>query len=282
MKTSEIGKNAATLSLIEVGLGSLLHGLKLPFSGHVLSLNQSFILTRATLASGERRDAAVISTTAAILKSLSPAGKKLTPMLAIAMQGQLYYVGLLLAGTGVLGQLLGSLLLSLWGFLQPLAVYYVLYGEALVTVVEQLTKDSNGLWWVTGILVALKLILSLGVVVLAHRLSEHKVERLVEWARSQKTAKPQAPAPSALKGAVRDLSSPLFVISWLVTAGFYFYAQSAIATSVWVLLRPLAVGFILFYLARRISPDWVRRKLERRFPVLAQSLSEALRALGRN
>ncbi|MFP5459829.1 MAG: hypothetical protein ACLGG7_13920, partial [Bacteriovoracia bacterium] len=110
MKTSEIGKNAATLSLIEVGLGSLLHGLKLPFSGHVLSLNQSFILTRATLTSGERRDAAVISTTAAILKSLSPAGKKLTPMLAIAVQGQLYYLGLLVAGTGVIGQLLGSLL----------------------------------------------------------------------------------------------------------------------------------------------------------------------------
>lgn len=282
MKTSEIGKNAAALSLIEVGLGSLLHGLKLPFSGHVLSLNQSFILTRATLRSAERRDAPVISTTAAILKSLSPAGKKLTPMLAIAVQGQLYYLGLLVAGPGVAGQLLGSLLLSLWGFLQPLAVYYVLYGETLVTVVEQLTKDSNGLWWLTGVVVAVKLFLSLGVVVLAHRLSEQRFERLVEWARSQKAARPQASAPSALTGAVKDLGSPLFVVSWLVTAGFYFYAQSAIAPTVWVLIRPVALGFILFYLARRTSPDWVRRKLERRFPVLAQTLSEALRALGRD
>lgn len=288
MKTSEIGKNAALLSLIEVGLGSLLHGMKIPLSGHFLSLNQGLILTRATVKSGERRDAPIISTTAALLKSLSPAGKKLTPMLAIAMQGQLYYLGLVLFGANILGMLMGMILLCLWGFIQPLAVYYLLYGETLITVLDGLMKDWSqwlplswqGLLWLTLGVVTLKILLGFVVVVIAHRLTDAQVEKLELWARKHKPTDKKPLSP--VKGALKDMSTPLFIFSWLLTLIFYFLASSEHSVSIWLLLRPLAVGFILFYLARRIPVSWIQYKLKKRYPVLADTLSEALTWLQKN
>ena len=46
LRIDHIGNQAGALSLIEIGLGSFLHGLKIPFSGQFLSLNQGFFLTR--------------------------------------------------------------------------------------------------------------------------------------------------------------------------------------------------------------------------------------------
>ena len=87
--TDRVGTYAANLSLIEVGLGSVVHGLKLPFGGQVLSINQCVILSHAARRLGINAKTGVftISTIAATLKSLSPAGNKLGPMLSISMQG---------------------------------------------------------------------------------------------------------------------------------------------------------------------------------------------------
>src|ERR1700733_6107373 len=89
---------AMQLSLMEVGLGSLLHVFHIPFSGFFLSLNQCFVLNRALLfsiASGSTAGRFIpmtVSNTAAIIKTLSPYGKKFTPMLAISMQGLLFNI----------------------------------------------------------------------------------------------------------------------------------------------------------------------------------------------
>ena len=45
----KISGAAAILSLTEIGLGSLLHSFKIPFSGHFLSLNQALILGKSQL-----------------------------------------------------------------------------------------------------------------------------------------------------------------------------------------------------------------------------------------
>jgi hypothetical protein len=79
VNAEEIGKKAALLSIVEIGLGSFLHAFSIPFAGHFLSLNQGFILTRAAIETNDRRSPGIISAVAALLKSLSPAGKKLTP-----------------------------------------------------------------------------------------------------------------------------------------------------------------------------------------------------------
>src|SRR3989344_4245633 len=131
-----LAHDAAILSAVEVGLGSVLHAFHIPLAGQLLSLNQIFLLTRSSHAifpnSASRTAPFTISCVAALLKALSPAGKKLTPMIAIAMQGGLFSSGLLLLGANPLGFLFGATLSGLWAFLQPALILLLIFGSTLV------------------------------------------------------------------------------------------------------------------------------------------------------
>src|SRR5688572_7807052 len=100
MPNKVVEKYTLLLSSSEVGLGSLLHGLHLPLAGHFLSINQSVLLTLASQESQQRKlafcDCSLVSVLSAALKLLSPMGKKITPMIAIALQGVFYSLSLLL------------------------------------------------------------------------------------------------------------------------------------------------------------------------------------------
>ncbi len=72
------------LSITEVGLGALIHGLHIPLGGHFLSLNEGYLLCkalreRAQIKMLSRKEAfkqsCSISIVGALLKSFSPAGK---------------------------------------------------------------------------------------------------------------------------------------------------------------------------------------------------------------
>ncbi len=285
MNADDIGKKAALLSIVEIGLGSFLHAFSIPFAGHFLSLNQGFILTRAAMESRDRRTPGIISAVAALLKSLSPVGKKLTPMLAIGMQGQLYNLGLLLLGNNGFGRILGMSLLCLWGFIQPLALYFILYGKTLVEMAEYYATELSKVFTVTPddfisillSLVVLKIICGAVVVILAQIMKKNKIEQYETWLISKH--KPQEPkkegSPWLL--AFRDLLSPAFIVTWVLMLLFYLYSQHERAELIWVLLRPVAVGYLIF-LGLRICPvekivPWVSV----RFPFLGRALESALK-----
>lgn len=289
MDTDQIGKRAALLSAVEIGLGSLLHGLHVPLAGHVLSLNQGFILSRAHLELQDKRAGGMISTTAALLKSLSPAGKKLTPMLAIALQGQLFGLGPLVLGTNRPGLILGMWLLSLWGIVQPLLFYTLVFGEKLwgmalfylkqLQEVVPLTQEQ-----VLGALIALVLIkFAIGamLVELSCRLKGEQLKRYETWAIARAKEKAPRPQSNIWWEALRDLFSPFYLFTLVLMAVFYFFAQSEHAEFVWVMLRPIAIGYLLMLGLRLMPLDWVIQRLERRSPRLAQSLGSALKHLGR-
>lgn len=125
---------ALNLSLIEVGIGSLIHATSMPFGGHLLSVNQGLLLAHVSkLLARESRSAvracANVSTISALFKSLSPAGKKLGPMLSISAQGFLFSLGLFLGGKSIIGIVLGMSLLSIWAFLQPFITLYSAAGR---------------------------------------------------------------------------------------------------------------------------------------------------------
>lgn len=130
-------KRAAQLSLTEIGLGSLGHGFKIPLTGHVLSLNQlAFLLNAINRDVLPKSSTFEISSLAAVMKSFSPAGQKIGPMLSIAMQGFLFWLSTTLLGIGLLGQLLGAVMLSLWAFIQPLITLLMIYGLSSVDLFE--------------------------------------------------------------------------------------------------------------------------------------------------
>lgn len=269
--TKEIGKFSALLSLVELSLGSFFHAIRAPFTGQLLSLNQSFILTRASIKIEDKSAPAMIGNTAALLKSLAPAGKKITPMLAISAQGNLYSAGLYILGNNFLGRMLGSLLLSLWAYIQPLAIYLLLFGEDLffmsqyfinkITKVFSISEDQIVLVMIG--LITLKLLIAFVLVILAHLLSDKHFSFFESWAINQKRLKPKTKkTQQPLIGAIKDLLNPFFLISLLLMLIFFFYTKSKTTEILWQLMRPIAGGFIIFYILRVFPIEKFVKKLK--------------------
>jgi hypothetical protein len=172
---NDLSKSCAFLALTEIGLGGFLHNFKIPFTGHFLSLNQIFILSRATMQSKNRSAGAEISGVVAVLKTLSPIGKKLTPMLAISMQGVLFSLGTLVFGVNVIGLIVGAILSSFWAFIQPLLLLYIFYGAEAVNIFEfywrEIKKvvsiDSAFVWNVLYAIIIFKILIGVVLVVIA-------------------------------------------------------------------------------------------------------------------
>lgn len=246
-------KYAALLTVTEVGLGSLLHAFHLPLSGQFLSLNQGVLLTFAAKNSSNRP--ARISFLASLLKSLSPAGKRLTPMLAITAQGLLFSLGLLV-GRNALGIALGMALLSVWAFAQPLLLAHLIFGQALWDAIAKLWGEISAhlslpLEWGVRFLIAVvagKGVLAVGLGLTAWWSGTETESRYSQAMRSlpHLPRRERATVP-AWRGALRDLSSPWFLLS-LVFSGIYFWMEGK---EVWIyLLRPLAVGYLVFWAIR--------------------------------
>ncbi len=251
-----IGTYAGLLAITEVGLGSALHAARVPFRGQFLSLNQIFLMMCASKEDGKtasRFSPAVLSNAAAVLKSLSPAGNKLTPMLAIAMQGWLFSCGTLLFGHTFLGRIVGGILASVWAFLQPLLLYGAIFGpEALLGSFQEFGKifpfsEQAILGCMCG-LAAFKVLIVVGLCFSPSSWASRWVAKLSRYA-AQKPSSSRSP----FKGALKQICSPLFLASIGVTAVLLYFANGSSASLIWHLLRPLAIGFLLFY-AIRVFP----------------------------
>lgn len=278
------GRDAAILSAVEIGLGSVLHAFKVPFSGHFLSLNQSFLLARAALKNreGARFLPAQVSSIAALLKSLSPAGKKLTPMLAISAQGLLFSVGTVVGGANLIGVLIGAMISGLWAFVQPVMIYYLIYGKTIIHVAdyfyektrEAVAFEKEQLLVVLFVVVAVKLVLSIAVAFAAYFLSEDAVKKYEQTLLKAGATKRARQLDSLGKQerlrkkawlAAKDLFNPLFLASLVLTAFFFIVSEAKVATLIWGLMRPVAAGFLIFFIVRAVSFEklpWVQRAIE--------------------
>lgn len=280
-KIEIVGHYGATLSLIEIGLGSLLHAFKVPFSGILLSLNQGFILCRAAILSRDIPQnlwtTYSISNVAAVLKSLSPAGKKLGPMLSLSMQGLLFNIGILIFGTNPVGLCVGMALLSVWTFLQPLVTYYLFFGNELINAVEYLYKKTlpyhglkaESLLWIFLGLVVTKMLAAVVLAIVAWRTQGETIygknyeEGLIKLAREKGTKiSDDRKKGNAAWLAFKDLFRPLFLVSLVTTGAFLYFSQHDYAQIGWYLLRPLAIGFIFFYISRTLTLDRWLTKIE--------------------
>ncbi len=86
----------------------------------------------------------------------------------------------------------------------------------------------------------------------------------------------------ALRLALRDLVRPLFLISLAATALFLYFSEHTNAERFWILLRPLAVGFVFFYFSRTLTLDrWLARLHGTRGEGFARATQKALAELRR-
>lgn len=287
------GVNGALLSMIEIGLGSLLHAFHVPFGGFFLSLNQGFILSRVIkMHRGEWHAKTLpmhISNITALLKSLSPAGNRLGPMIAIAMQGLFFNSGIFVLGANLWGCLLGMTLLCLWSYLQIALYFYLMFGKKLVDVVNfnfqeiqaVFPFEAKGVGLALALLVLIKIFLGAVFVILAFALSERRFQkyqsRILKAYHPQKTLATQQNLRPALVASVKDLLSPLFLMTFTIVAMFFVLSGTPWQEAAFYLIRPLAVGFLLFFSIRILPMQKIVPYLEKtRFRRLSHSVARAV------
>lgn len=276
-----VGQYGATLSIIEVGLGSMLHAFHIPMSGFFLSLNQGYLLCRTAIVSKglslNTWTTYSVSNVAAVLKSLSPAGKKLGPMLSLSMQGLLFNLGTLVFGVNPVGLCIGMCLLSVWTFAQPLITYYFFFGEKLFSAVDYLYQKTipyhnikiENLFWIFVLLVFTKMFASCVLAIIAWKRKNKSLykdnyeEEILLFAKNKlKTSDNNPSSRSPFLLAFKDLFRPLFLASLLMTGLFLYFTNNSKAQIVWYLLRPVAIGFIFFYISRTLTLDRWLVKIE--------------------
>lgn len=264
-------KYSSVQSMAEVGLGSLVHSLHLPAGGHLLSINQVICLCLATRRETNRmsviRGVVGVSGLVALMKLFSPYGKRLTPMMAIFVQGLLLALGVGVAGANLLGIALGASLMSVWGFVQPLITAYVFFGSTFFNSIEKMWTDlsmqlnfdpSIGVTLIWALLV-LKVILAVGAAVLSWTANDNFESRYLEsvnylWLKSQFSRK-RSQSEQSFKAAHRsiiwqallDLLNPLFLLSFILC--LLFAQENTIAFA----LRTFVVSYAIFLLVRFIN-----------------------------
>ena len=246
---------AAQLSLAELGLGSLLQAFHIPLGGHFMSLNQGYFLTHALL-KDDLETAAVfeISGISAMMKSLSPMGNKLGPMISITTQGWLYWLGVTAGGRNLLGCGLGMILLSLWAFLQPLVTLLLIYGFDFYNILLFYKGKLESEWpWAPDFLLSVLIVLiavKLCVAILIPILVMHyrntnpfivgRVHRPLQKKRND----------SFMGVVLRSFFRPLFLLTFIMMIFFYYFREGNWSSTLWLALRPLALGVILLWFLR--------------------------------
>ncbi len=286
------------LSLTEIGVGSLVHAFRIPLGGHLLSLNQGLVLVQASrtippndagqVSRGRvARSASNIALVSAMLKSLSPAGKRLTPMLAISVQGLLFALGVVIAGAGQLGLSLGMLFSSVWAFAQPLLLAWLFVGahfwDALEAVWKKIAEPLglSGLSPVAMLLVCVALKASVAVALVwvservGSRLSERLATRGSVLLRARSVPKDAGLRKNSLRAAIGDLASPLVGISLGLSILFAYFDGGDSVKLVWAVLRPLSLALVSFYILRAVPTEKIVAVLARRNPARAELIRRA-------
>lgn len=274
-----IGKSAAILSAVEVGLGSILHGFHIPFAGKLLSLNQTFLLSWFSKSNPDidRGFAAEISAITALLKSLSPMGKKLTPMLGISTQGLLFSIGVFSFGNTLLGSIVGSVLAGTWAFLQPVLLYFLIYGMTLFKMVDfyvnAATKwfpfSPNGLLRAVIVLVVIKLVLHAVLAVAAWRMKTEKMENFIFKISKPAKNQPFQQPKNLTQGLKSDLTQPFFIFSLFLTMIFLSFSEGNRTQIIIGILKPIATAFLCFLCVRLLPLEKIK----------SESLQRALKYL---
>jgi nucleoside-triphosphatase THEP1 len=125
------GRYGAAAGAIEVSLGTILNATKIPFRGVPMSIIQAIVLFFAGSKLARPWLVVWVSYIAAALKALSPAGNRLRPMTAIAVQGSLFGLSVKVLGWNMAGITIGAWCVGAWAGLQGLVFQYLLLGNAL-------------------------------------------------------------------------------------------------------------------------------------------------------
>lgn len=270
---TRLGLYGAASGGIEMSLGSVLHAVRMPLRGLTMSSLQSVLMTYTGSGLTQPPRVVWVPLISAGLKALSPAGNRLRPMIAIAMQGALYALAVLTLGWNAIGITLGGALVGSWAALQDFFLQYLLLGGDLLQAYASMTVWVQNHWHIN----APSLPLLVGLWTAFHALLAGVVT-FVAWRRRSPPALLQqiidrennvpgtrvSVHPSPWRRRLADLGHwqfwlPLVLVSLvLLASGRSWEAVARLA------LRFVAVGAILMTLLSLVRPAGLADFLQRR------------------
>ena len=271
-----VGQFGAAAGGFEATVGSALHQARIPMSGLFLSVVQSLVMMYAGDRLANRGRVMWVPVISAGLKALSPYGGRLRPMLAITVQGFLFSLAATVFGWNVVGILVGGWLVGAWAALQGLVLQYVMIGDNLLPALDVMVRWTAeylhlrlpgvvsliALW--TVVCGTLSAIVTLFAWLRRHRLPARIRTMLDKGARGIASDVGTPTLTTAFRRGLRDLVRPLF---WapVVFVGIIIVANgSSWEQAMWIVLRAVTVGWVLFSVARLFDPrklvSWLRRR----------------------
>lgn len=270
-----VGMFGAVSGAMEATVGAVLHSTRMPFRGLILASFQSVIMVLAGDKMAVRTRVVWVPFTAAGIKALSPSGNRLRPMLAIAAQGVLFTGSVSLLGWTAAGISLGAFLIGAWAAAQGLLLQYLLVGSdlfyALDSVIQWLSSvlktGKPGLAALVLIWVSLWGIISAVVSLWFWHRRRQQGEKLLAGLKNK--IKPITwkddglSRLSAFRRALGDLLRPQFWLPLLIIASILLASGSGWERILWIVLRAVTVGWLLFVLVRALRPSTWATRLQR-------------------
>lgn len=169
--------------LSEATLGSILHLVRLPLSGLILSAIALVIILIARTYNNTRGSTFMMGLVAALIKLVGLSTAKLGPMVGIIMEGALAELVFLLLGPRKTGFIVAGLVIALYPIAQSLLTKTILFGADFVPLLLETAQgisDRFGYqagWWLVGLYFLVHIIIGLAAVlltlVLINRLKSH-------------------------------------------------------------------------------------------------------------
>ncbi|MCA0445007.1 MAG: hypothetical protein LCH54_02125 [Bacteroidetes bacterium] len=262
---------------IESTVGAFLHAVQIPFRGHILSTGQSVLLMFAGEKLAVRFRLAWISIIAAGLKSFSPSGQRLRPMIAISIQGFLYSIAVTLAGWNFAGIFMGGVLIGAWASAQGVLLQYLFVGsdvfKAMDIVLENVAaffelKSTPALSVLLIGWVSFSALITGLITLYVWRYPQAKFLRIIKKIETYQVIKKRGKEPGSLSSvwiqAGADLLRPGFWLPLILIAGIIFLFDTDVKKMTWTLFRGITIAWILFALVRMINVEkilgWMNKK----------------------
>ncbi len=236
-----LAKYTEILALTEIRAGAFARYL--PFS----FLNQIFLLSRCAVTIPPpmvNRAPFLISSIAALMKGLSQGGKKLSPMVALCMQGLLFNIGFLLFGKRALGLLMGCVLASVWGSVQIGIVMTLFFGGPFYKILMAYSL--------------FKMVASIAVSFLSMKISEERFRRYTDIFRQKKMDRGTKPLKIVLNAVIET--------AFVFSLGYFLFSFE--------LIKPIVFYFAWAILNQLVPTQrWVKF-LAKKFPSVQQTYQD--------
>ena len=183
---------------------------------------------------------------------------------------------------------MGAVFSSLWGFVQPLLFYYLVFGKeifhSLLFFSQRFSISEDIIFLVVFIIILIKIIAALSLFFLAENFSKTRFEKYVSKLTKMSLSKTHIcinqknnerfSLGRIIVRSFRDLTNLLFLFSLSITGLFLWFSGSSQEQLLYGFFRPLTIGFLSFF-CLRIFPflDLLEKIKNRNLKVLNTTLN---------